>query len=162
MPAGANLGTPATLAIRDAGNEPTTFQIWGPVLTTGNIVAQSALWETVWIQAMDLVLGAKEYTQYGNKITALWDQPTNGAAREIALKVAYRDATTGQRFTATLGTLDPTIPEYVINTNARDVISMTSPGVIDNFVEAFNAFARNPFTGNLCEITGLRVARGGK
>jgi len=162
MPAGAHLGTLATLGLRDAGNESTTFQIWGPVLTAANIVAQTALWETVYIQAMDLVLGAKEYTQFGNRINALWDQPTNGAAREIALKVAYRDATTGQRFTASLGTLDPTIPEYVINTNAKDIISMSSPGVIDDFVQAVNAFARNPYTGNACEVTGLRVARGGK
>lgn len=162
MPIGGNLGTPATLSLRDAGNEPTSFQVWGTVLTAVNYAAQTTLFDTLVIAAMDLVLGAKASTNYGNKVDFVWAQPTNGAAVEIALKVSYKDATTGQKFTATLGTLDPTIPDYVVNVNARDVVQLSSPPVIVDFITAFNAFAKNPYTGNACTITGLRVGRGGK
>lgn len=162
MPLGGNLGTIASLSLRDAGNEPTSFRVWGTVLTAGNFVAKQALWATLWAASMALVLGAKTLTNYGDQISYDWTQPTNGAAREIALRVRYKDATTGQRFTAKLGTLDPTLPDYVVNEDARDVVLLTSPSEITDFITAFNAFAVNPFTGNACVITGLQVTRGGK
>jgi len=162
MPIGATLGTPATLSLRDAGNEATSFQVWGAILTAANYAAQTALFDTLVTQAMDLVLGAKASTNYGNKVDFVWAQPENGAAAEIALSVSYRDATTGQKFTAKLGTLDPAIPDYVVNVNAKDVVQLTSPAVIVDFITAFDAFAKNPYTGNACEVIGLRVGRGQK
>lgn len=162
MPSGANLGTIASLSIRDAGNEPGTFKVWGTVLTAGNFAAKRALWATLWAAAMALVLGAKTQTNYGDQENYDWVQPTNGAAREIALRVRYKDSTTGARFTVKLPTVDPTIPDYVVNADARDVVLITSPAAITDFVTAFNAFVVNPFTGNACEVVGIAVTRGGK
>lgn len=162
MPAGGNLGTIASLSIRDAGNEPTTFKVFGTVITAGNFAAKEALWATLWAAAMALVLGVKTQTNYGTQINYDWSQPTNGAAREIALRVRYKDNTTGARFTTKLGTLDPTIPDYIVNEDARDIITLATPSQIADFITAFNAFVVNPFTGNACVVTGLKVSRGAK
>lgn len=162
MPSGVLLGNNARISYRDAGNEPGALQLWGADVTAGNLVAQTALFTTLIGAADALVLGARSGQSYANDVNVVWDQPTNGASREIALLIQYRDATTGQRFTAKLPTLDPTIPEYVVNLNARDVILMDSPSEIADFVTAFNAFAINPYNGNACEVIGLKVSRGGK
>lgn len=155
-------GDPASLSLRDAGNEAATFLIYGAVLTAGNFAAQQTAWGLVVTDAMALVLGAKATTNYGNKIDYIWDQPTNGAAREIALLVQGMDAVTGQRLTAKLPTLDPTIPAYVENINARDVILTDSPTAIATFVTDLEAFWKNPYTGNSMTVRGLKVVRGGK
>jgi len=153
---------PATLSLRDAGNEAGAFTVYGAILTAGNFAAQQTAWAAVVDAAMALVLGAKASTYYGNKVDYVWDQPTNGAAREIALLVQGRDATTAQRQTAKLPTLDITIPDYVQNINARDVVLMDSPTAIDTFVTALEAFWKNPYTGNTVNVIGLKVVRGGK
>lgn len=162
MPAGGNLGTIASLSLRDAGNEPSTMKVFGVVITAANLVAKTALWATLVDTSMALVLGAKTQTNYGVQVNFDWDQPTNGAAREIALRVRYKDNTTGARFTTKLATIDPTIPDYIVNEDARDVITLATPASIAAFIAAFNAFVVNPFTGNACIVTGLRVTRGGK
>lgn len=162
MPAGGNLGTIASLSLRDAGNEPTTFKIFGPVITAANFTAKEALWATLWAAAMALVLGVKTQTNYGTQINYDWSQPVNGAARELALRTRYKDATTGARFTAKLGTLDPAIPDYVVNEDARDVVLLATPAEVAAYITAFNAFVVNPFTGNACVVTGLKVTRGAK
>jgi len=162
MPAGALLGTPATLNLRDAGNEPCTFHVFGVVLTAANFAAKRALWVTLMDAALALVLGDRSGESYGTSTPYDWDQPTNGAAREIALRVRYKDGTTGQRFTAKLPTLDPTLPDYIVNEDARDVLDMTAPAAITDFIAAFEAFVVNPFTGNAAEVTGIQVVRGAK
>lgn len=162
MPSGiANEGL-ASLSLVDAGNERGTFKVFGTVLTAGNFVAQTGLWDTLIGTSMALVLGAKARMVYGNVHNYDYDQPTNGAAREIALLVQYKDGTTGQRFTAKLPTLDPTIPDYIVSINAKDVIKVDSPSAITDFITAFNAFVKNPYTTNACEVIGLKVVRGGK
>lgn len=155
-------GDPASLSLRDAGNEAATFLIYGAVLSAGNFAAQQTAWGLVVTDAMALVLGAKATTNYGNKIDYLWSQPTNGAAREIALLIQGEDSVTGQRLTAKLPTLDPTIPSYVININAKDIVEMDTPTAIATFMADLAAFWKNPFTGNSVNIRGLRVVRGGK
>lgn len=162
MPSGVANYTIASLSLRDAGNEPGNFKVFGTILTAANFVAKQALWATLVTTAMALVLGAKQSSSYGDTATFDWTQPTNGAARELALLVAYKDATTGQRFTTKLPTLNPTIPLYVVNIYAKDVVRTDSPSGITDFIAAFNAFAINPYTANACTVIGLRVVRGGK
>lgn len=162
MPSGIANYAIASLSLRDAGNEPGAFKIYAPVLTAGNFVAKQALWATLVTAAMALVLGAKASSQYGDKSDFDWAQPTNGAARELALLVAYKDNTTGQRFTTKLPTLNPTIPLYVVNIYAKDVVRTDSPSTITDFITAFNAIAINPYTTNAAAVIGLRVVRGGK
>lgn len=162
MPSGAASGTIASITLYDAGNESSTFQCWGADLDAAGFDAAESLWATLVTKVTALKLGAIGRTRYGNDIIYDWTQPTNGAAREIALVVQYKDSTTGQRLTCRIPTLDPTIPDYVVNVNAKDVVLLTSPTAITEFITAFNAFAINPYTGNACEVIGLKVARGGK
>jgi len=148
---------PATVSYRDAGNEIGTASFYGSPLSAGNIVAKTALWATL-LTAMDnITLGSRCKDVYNDESIYAYSQPTNGAARELKLLVQYQDVTTGQRFTTTIPTLDPTIPAYVVNLNARDVVVLDDPTEIVDFITAFEAFAVNPITGNAVNVTGLKV-----
>jgi hypothetical protein len=162
MPSGVPSEGLASLSVIDAGNERGTMKLFGTILTAGNFAAKEALWSTLVDAAMALVLGAKVRTVYGNVLNFTYSQPTNGAAREIALLVQYKDGTTGAKFTAKLPTLNPATPAYVINASAKDVVRVDTPSAITDFITAFNAFAINPYTGNACAVYGLKVVRGGK
>lgn len=155
-------GSPAVLSGIDAGNEAWNFSVFGKVLTAVNFVAQEALWATLVDDVMAVVLGAKKTTYYGNEVHFAYDQPTNGAAREIALRLQAKDATTQERFTYRIPTIDPTIPVYIENINARDVVDPTTPSSIVDLVTAFNAFAVSPVTGNALVAIGIAVVRGFK
>ncbi|HZZ99080.1 MAG TPA: hypothetical protein VFG51_04045 [Candidatus Saccharimonadia bacterium] len=154
------LGSPALLSGIDAGNEAWSFSVYGTVLTAGNMAAKEALFATLVDAAMALVLGAKKTTYYGNEVHFAYTQPTNGAAREIALRVSAKDATTQERFSYRLPTIDPTIPEYIENVDAKDAIKVDAPSTVVDFVTAFEAFAVSPVTGNPLGVYGLRVVRG--
>ena len=156
------LGSPAVLGGIDAGNEAWVFSLYGAVLDDTNWVAQQALWDTLVTKSTALILGAKKYTEYGNIVNFSYTQPTNGAAREIALIVQAKDTITQQRYSYRLPCIDPLIPSYVENNDAKDVIQVTTPTAIADFVIAFNAFAVSPATGNALSAYGLRVGRGGK
>ena len=156
------LGSPALLSGIDAGNEAWSFSVYGKVLTAANFVAQQGLFSDLVDAAMAIVLGAKKTTQYGNEIHFAYTQPTNGAAREIALRVSAKDATTQERFSYRLPTIDPTIPEYIDNVDAKDAIKTDAPSTIVDFITAFQAFAVSPVTGNALGVYGLRVVRGNK
>ena len=155
LPAGSY--SPASATYRDAGNEDGRFRCYGALLTTGNIVAQTTAFNAL-LAAMDaLTLGVRVKSNYGNETDYAYTQPTNGAARELKLFIQARDDTNGQLVTCSLPTLDPTLPDYVININAKDVIRIDSPSEITDFVTAFEAFAINPRTGNALVVQGLKV-----
>jgi len=154
----------------DAGNEAGRMQGTARVVigtdAASNIATQVALWDTFRGAADALTLGALARHDYVNENTVAWTQPTNGAARETKLLVQYRCTATAKLYTMTIPTLDPTIPDYVINVNAKDVILMTSPGTITAFVAAFNAFVVAPDIPNIagvyatdpaCTVIGLKV-----
>jgi len=155
-------GSPARLSGIDAGNEAWNFSVYGNVLTAANFVAQQALWTTLFEAAQALILGATKTTEYGNEVHYVYSQPTNGAAREIALRVSAKDATTQERFSYQLPTIDPTIPVYLFNVDAKDAIDTTTPAEMVDFIEAFQAFAVSPVTGNALTVYGVRVVRGKK
>lgn len=160
---GAGTRSPASMTLYDAGNEPGYFKgVLGVTLTAANFVAQQALWSTLIDAAVAITLGAKAQTTYGDKTTYSWTQPTNGAAREYALLIQWKDTTTGARGSSTLETLNPEMVTYVVNINAKDVIVMDDPTQMADFVTAFNAFNRNPYTGNATMVVGLKAKRGGK
>jgi len=149
--------SPFEIAFKDAGNEIGRFSGYGKLITAANHDAQVTAFGNLQTAAQALVLGAKTRTQYASEGIFNAPQPTNGAAREVKLLVQYEDATNHKRFTATLPTLDPTIPVYVLNVNARDVIQIDSPQAITDFIDAFEAFVVNPETGNACAVLGLKV-----
>lgn len=148
---------PATISYRDAGNEIGTMSFYGSILSAANIVAKTALWATLLTATDALALGRRCKDSYNDESTYAYGQPTNGAAREIKLFVQYQDVTTGQRFTTTLPTLNPTLPEYVVNENAKDVVVLSGPTEVTAWIAAFEAFAVNPITGNAVNVTGLKV-----
>lgn len=148
---------PASISYRDAGNEIGTMSFYGPDLTAANFDAKVALWSTLLTKTDALVLGRRSRDQYDDESIYAYGQPTNGAAREIKLLVQYQDAVNGQQMTTSIPTLDPTIPVYVNNINARDVVVIDEPTAITEWITAFEAFAVNPRTGNGVTVTGLKV-----
>jgi len=149
--------SPFTISYRDAGNEISSFSGYGATLTAANFVAKTALFTALVVQTALITLGDRTRASYGTDSILSGAQPTNGAARELKLLVQYRDVTTGEKMTATVPTLDPTIPTYVVNANARDVILIDAPALIDDFVSAFEAFVVNPRTQNAVTVYGLKV-----
>lgn len=156
------LGTPALISGIDAGNEAWAFSIFGAVLTDANFVAQQALWATLITKVTALQLGVKKTTAYGNETHYAYAQPTNGAAREIALRIAAKDGTTQERFSYQIPAINPATPVYVINVDAKDVVRTDTPTAVTDLITAFNAFAVSPITGNALALYGLRVVRGKK
>jgi len=159
-----------SVSFRDAGNEIGTASGTARVVigtdAASNIQTQVTLFDT-FITKMDvLTLGAQTRQQYVNENTITNAQPTNGAARELKLLVQYQATNTGKRYTLSIPTLDPTIPVYVINVNAKDVIQVNTPAAISEFVTAFNAFVVAPDIPNVagvyaidpaCTVIGLKV-----
>ena len=148
---------PAEISYRDAGNEIGSCRFFGAVISAGNIVAKTALWATLLTATDAITLGARTKDVYNDETIYGTTQPTNGAARETKLLVQFQDVTTGAKMSTSIPTLDPTLPDYVINVNAFDVVELGTPTEIADFIDAFEAFAVNPLTGNAVVVVGLKV-----
>jgi len=155
LPAGSY--QPAEISYLDAGNEIGSTRFFGVILSAANIVAKTALWATLLSATDAITLGARKKDVYNDETLYNVAQPTNGAARETKLLVQFADVTTGEKMTTTIPTVDPTLPEYVINVNAKDVVLLDSPTEIVDWIAAFEAFAVNPRTGNAVTVAGLQV-----
>lgn len=155
LPAGSY--QPATISYLDAGNEIGTASFYGPALDAGTFAAKIALWATLLTATDAITLGNRKKDVYNDESLYNVGQPTNGAARETKLLVQFADNTNGQIMTTTIPTLDPTLPDYVINVNAKDVVVLDTPAEIAAFIDAFEAFAVNPRTGNAVTVRGLQV-----
>lgn len=145
----------------DAGGEKASVSFWLPVITAGNEVAKAALWATV-LDAWDaLFLGARYQDVYNDKTTYAVARPTNGAAREISLKLIARDATTGQTVDYYCPTLDISLISYVQDYGAKDVVDLTTTELAA-FVDALNAMPlQNPWNyANTMTIVGAQVVKG--
>lgn len=161
LPAGSY--QPASVSYLDAGGERGTFHVFGKILTTGNIVAQTAAWATL-LTALDaLALGSRVKDSYNDESLYAVARPTNGAAREVALQVWFQDATTGQKFSANLPTIDISLIEYIDNIGARDAVdpSTTEVAALTDALEAFPVV--NPEAqSNTVSVVGYKVVRGFK
>lgn len=161
LPAGTY--SPASISFADAGNERASMHLWGKLITAANHDAQQSLFATLITKVNAVVLGAHVSDSYAHQNLVNWSKPTNGAARELALLVKYRDTTTGVTYTCKIPTVDPTIPVYLDNISARDAIDMTTPTAITDLITAFEAFAVNPLApANAIAVIGLKVVRGNK
>lgn len=162
LPAGTR--GPASISYLDAGGERGSAHFWFPVITAANEAAQSTAFGTL-LTAMDAItLGARVRDQYVDETTYAVARPTNGAARELALKVIFRDATTGQTWDSTIPTLDPSQVSYDPNYGARDVVLLTDGGAVEDLVTALNAMPpKNPYAyANNGTVVGAQVIRGNK
>lgn len=153
----------ASVSYLDAGGERGSFRVWGAVITAANEAAQSTAWAAVLTAADALALGARVRDSYVDETTYAVARPTNGAAREIALKIIFQDATTGQTWQSLLPTLDISLISYVDNYGAKDVVDLTTTEVAA-LVSALNAFpVKNPYNyANNGAVIGAQVVRGFK
>lgn len=159
-PAGTRQG--GSISYLDAGGERGSFHGWFPVITAANEAAQSTAWAAVLSAADALTLGARVKDKYVDETTYAAARPTNGAARELALKIIYRDATTGQTWDSLLPTLDPAAVTYVTNYGAKDVVDIADEGLVEALVDALNAMPpKNPYNyANNGVVVGAQVVRG--
>ena len=114
--------------------------------------------------ALDAItLGVRVRDSYVDDTTYAAVRPTNGAAREIGLKVIFRDATTGQTWQSVIPTLDISLIEYDPNYGARDVVDITTTEVAA-LITALDAMpVKNPYNyANNGVVTGMQVVRGFK
>jgi len=147
----------------DAGGEKASVSFFLPVITAGNEVAQAAAWATVLSTSDALFLGARYRDQYNDTTTYAVARPTNGAAREIALKLITRDATTGQTVDYYCPTLNLALISYDPNYGAKDVVDLTTDEVAA-FIAALAAMPlKNPWNyANTMTVVGAQVVRGMK
>lgn len=149
----------------DAGGEKGSISpaFFLPVITAANEVAQAALWATVLTTWDALFLGARYRDEYNDITTYAVLRPTNGAAREVALKLIARDATTGQTIDYYCPTIDLSLIAYDSNYGAKDVVDLSTAEVAA-FITALNAMPlKNPFNyANNMSILGAQVVKGQK
>jgi len=151
----------ASIGAIDAGGEKASVSFFAPVITAANEVAQAALWATVLEKWDALFLGARYRDVYNDTTTYAVARPTNGAAREISLKLIARDSATGQTVDYYCPTINIALISYISNYGAKDVVDLTTTEVAD-FVAALNALPlKNPWAyGNNMAIVGAQVVKG--
>lgn len=159
-PAGTRQG--GSISYLDAGGERGSAHFWLPVITAANEAAQSAAWADVLTACDAITLGARVRDKYVDETTYAAARPTNGAAREIALKVIFRDAVTGQTWDSLIPTLDPSVVTYDPNYGAKDVVIMQDGAAIEALFDALTAMPpKNPWAyANNGTIVGMQVVRG--
>jgi len=147
----------------DAGGEKASVSFFLPVITAANEVAQAAAWATVLTKWDALFLGTRYRDVYNDTTTYAASRPTNGAAREISLKLIARDATTGQTVDYYCPTLDISKISYDPNYGAKDVVDLTTTE-LSEFIAALEAMPlKNPFNyANNMTIVGAAVVKGQK
>jgi len=145
----------------DAGGEKASVSFWLPVITAANEVAQAAAWADVLTAWDALFLGARYQDTYNDKTTYAVTRPTNGAAREISLKLITRDATTGQTVDYYCPTINQALIEYVDNWGAKDAVDLTT-AELAAFIDALEAMPlKNPFDyANNMTVVGAQVVKG--
>jgi len=152
---------PLEISFRDAGNEIGTMRFYGTKLDlsddAGNIEELNTLFTTLQTKIGAVVLGAKTRSQYIQETLYTTTQPTNGAARELKLLVQLQNFSTGRQLSFTIPTLDGTVPEYIVNKNVKDAISLTSPTEITQLIDAIEAIAVDPVDNGAVVVVGLRV-----
>lgn len=162
LPAGSY--QPFSAAYKDAGGENGNVSGYGKLISAANHDAQVTAWAAALAAIDALSLGARVVDRYDDETRYNVARPTNGAAREIALNATFKDATTGQQWTATVvPCLDISLITYVDNVNAKDAVdpSTTEVAALTAALEAFPVV--NPeHPTNVVNIIGYRVVRGQK
>lgn len=152
----------ASASYIDAGDELGNMKVFGKVITAANEVAQAAAWATLLGAIDDLSLGTRKRDTYNDKTTYDAIAPTNGAAREIALRAKFHDTTNGQIWLDTVvPCLNNALIEYV--PGGKDVVDLTTTEVAA-LITALEAFpVVNPYAqANTVEVLALYVVRGQK
>jgi len=157
MPLPIGLYQPFTIAYRDKGGEIGTMSGYGPLvdLTESDpeilqdaIIAADLAWDTFLLATNAITLGVTVHAHY---IQDLLINPVSNAAsasaqRENKLLVRYHSATSLQKATMTVPTID--LPNLVFETDAKDFVSKTlwtaGGTVMSDWVTAFQNFVKVP------------------
>lgn len=154
-----------SISYLDAGGERAAFSAFLPVITAENLDAQATAWAAVLTAADALTLGNRVRDTYVDDTYYVAARPTNGAAREIALKIIFRSAATGQTWSSLLPTLDVSVITYDPNYGAKDVVLLSGTAVAA-LVTALNAMPpKNPYDATYADngvVVGAQVVRGFK
>jgi len=147
----------------DAGAQRNSGRMWLPVITAANQVAQSGFW-TALLAALDgLSLSVRVRDKYVDDTTYPNVPPTNGAANEVALKMIFRNSTTGQTWESYLPGLDVSKISYDTNYGAKNVVLMTGTEVVALIDALADITPKNPYDYTLNgTLVGLQVVRGFK
>jgi len=150
-----------SISVLDAGGEKASTSVFFTIITAANIVAQGAAWATLLSAHVDLFLGEIYHDAYIADRTVAAERPTNGAAREISLKLIARDDITGQSVNYYFPTLNLGLITYDPNWGAKDVVDMTTDEVAA-FIDALEGVGlKNPYAyANSMAIVGAQVVRG--
>jgi len=136
-----------------------------PVIDAANLEDQAGFWAAFLTQADNMTLGNRRNDKYIDDTYYVVTRPTNGAAREIALKIIFRSAATGQTWNSYLPTLDITKVTYIQNYGAKDIVNMAGTDVAA-FVTAINALTpKNPYDPTYADngvVADVQVVRGFK
>lgn len=160
LPAGSY--QPFSASYKDAGGENGTVHGFATLITAANHDAQATKWADA-LDAIDaLSLGARVKDTYDDESIYAVARPTNGAAREIALNATFKDATTGEQWTANVvPCLNIGLITYIDNINAKDAVdpSTTEVAALTTALGALKVV--NPLhPANTVNIIGYRVVRG--
>ncbi len=128
-------GTPGS----GTGAEKSSWAVWVSTLTSANFVAQTGLISALWTAVLDITRGA----QASSRILAAATQSAvvvsdNLADRENKWLVRYHD-TAGTKFTVEIPTAD-----LSLRTLGTEFLDLVTPGVIPDFVTAFEAVVKSP------------------
>lgn len=161
LPAGTK--QQGSISAMDAGGERASVAFYLTILNAANAAAQSTKWDTL-MDAWDaLFLGARVRDEYLDLTTYNVGRPTNGAAREVSLKLIARDATTGQTWNYYCPTLDISLISYIDNYGAKDVVDLTTTELADFIAALEDLGLKNPYAyANAMTIVGAQVVKGQK
>lgn len=150
----------------DAGKEKASISMFLPVIDAENEETQTTAWAAWLTAAQALVLGTRYVDKYIDDTYYNAAIPTNGASREIALKLVFRSAATGQTWYSYLPTLNQGLIQYVANYGAKDVVLLSAPAAVATFITATNALTpKNPYDPTYADngtLVDLQVVRGWK
>lgn len=154
-----------SISYLDAGGERAPFSTFLPVITEANLDDQAGFWATFLTAADAITLGNRVNDKYIDDTYYAATRPTNGAAREIALKIIFGSAATGQTWLSYLPTLDVSLVTYISNYGAKDVVNPAGTQVAA-LIAALNALTpKNPYDIDYADngtVIGVQVVRGFK
>jgi hypothetical protein len=155
----------ASISYLDAGGERGAFSMFAPVITDVNYDAQVAAFATLLSAADAITLGNRINDRYADETYYAVARPTNGAAREIALKIIFRSAATGQTWLSYLPTIDISLITYDPNYGARDVVLLSGTEVAALVAGLNGITPKNPYDPTYADngtVVGAQVVRGFK
>lgn len=125
-----------------------------------NFTAQSGLFASLVTATNAIVLGLPRLNRWVNQVVVnanpAKDDINQLAVREIKLKVMYIDNTNQAKYQCTIPTLDLSKVVY-LPIIGNDAVSLTEPTEIVDFIDAFEAGAVAPYTGNPVTVIAMEV-----